>query len=777
MRDSRSRAIRRMAFASMGLIVLSLAAPVPALAAPSPSPGPSASSSPGSDGSDASKPQAIDFAVVVDESGSISPPALADEKDAASLLTQSELSPESRAMVIGFGSSNQAGQTPVDEVCSLVALDTAGRQRLSSCVNGLRSRTPADGDDTDIPAAIQQAVSRLTAIPGPAHPRVIFVLTDGKLDVHNSPQYGQPADRNTNAADLLRTSVLPAAVQGGVQIWPLGFGDQIDSSELNEIAAGGFQSRCADLPSARPQATTVANSGDVTVALQRAFAAARCARFQSGTQGVPPTDLYVDIPPIATDGSITVTKRDPRVKVTYFDPSGDQVPTTGTFDGSVFDVSGQDGPVEALRIINPLPGRWRINLATPAGSSGQVASTSALWQGVLHSSITLNPPQPTPGERAVVEVRLQTRRGLVISNPADLAEVRVSVRLSSSGLTPLDVPLADDGRAPDARSGDGVFTGYLTMPAAAHGAVSIVGNAVAEGITGDQRPIEAILLDTPSPVIATPTIAATSVYPGGSATGGVVVQNNDDKTHTLALTLADLDPKSQIQVTPTSFDVPAGARHTVSFTLAFGTGSPLGMSPGRLIVTDRTAGGRQLGSTFIQVLVMEQPSWPRRHWLLLTAAGALLAGAAAALVVHRRAVRSRRDPHKLTVHLHHQGREVATWPVSHPQPNGFGFSVTGEGSRSTVRAAVSGARYVLFRSGAAARVRTPSGADIELQLANPIGIGPDLELSVTDTRRGGSRPPRQSPRQRPTNRRPADTSTPITTPVSTAGCATDHPDM
>ena len=44
------------------------------------------------------------------------------------------------------------------------------------------------------------------------------------------------------------------------------------------------------------------------------FADARCARVEKGTKGRPPADLHVTIPPIATDGSITVTKRDPAVR-------------------------------------------------------------------------------------------------------------------------------------------------------------------------------------------------------------------------------------------------------------------------------------------------------------------------------------------------------------------------------------------------------------------------------------------------------------------------------
>ncbi|MFV2118290.1 vWA domain-containing protein [Streptomyces sp. Act-28] len=398
----------------------------------------------------------VDFAIVVDQSDSLSDEDLAREVEAAALLVQGEISERSRATVIGFGSSEKPGQSPVREVCPLTVADSAGRQRLSDCVQRLAHRDPARvGPGTDFPAAIRQAVGRLTEKDVPTTPKVVFLLTDGRLDVGDSPEYG--ADRRSREANGVKrlADELDRARREEVQIWPLGFGADIDRATLTDMAEGGYRGGCADLPSAMPRMRVVADSTGIDKAFQETFAAARCAGVTPGDSKRPPADLYVTIPPIATDGSITVSKHDPKVTVTYYDPRGRKVPLNGGFDGSTFELSGQDGPVEALRVNNPLPGRWRARVEAPEGHRSREVVVRAIWQGRLRSSAVLDPASPRPGEKAVVEVRMQTRRGVYVTDPAQLAGVKVTGQLAGDGFQPVAFTLADDGRAPDrpARAG------------------------------------------------------------------------------------------------------------------------------------------------------------------------------------------------------------------------------------------------------------------------------------------------------------------------------------
>ncbi|MCP9986013.1 VWA domain-containing protein [Streptomyces sudanensis] len=191
--------------------------------------------------------------MVVDQSDSLSDEDLAREVEAAALLVQGEISERSRAAVIGFGSSEKPGQSPVREVCPLTVADSAGRQLLSDCVQRLARRDPARvGPGTDFPAAVRQAVTRLTEKGAPATPKVVFLLTDGRLDVDDSPEYGaDPAARRANGAKRLADE-LARARRERVQIWPLGFGTAIDRATLTGMAEGGYRGGCADLPSATP---------------------------------------------------------------------------------------------------------------------------------------------------------------------------------------------------------------------------------------------------------------------------------------------------------------------------------------------------------------------------------------------------------------------------------------------------------------------------------------------------------------------------------------------
>lgn len=411
-------------------------------------------------------PDPIDFAVVVDQSKSLADKDLIREVEAAALLSQGEISERSRAAVIGFGSSEKAGQSPVREVCGLTVADAAGRQRLSDCVQQLSHRDPKHtGPGTDFPAAVRQAVDRLSEGTDTAVPKVVFLLTDGKLDVSDSPEYGtDAASRQANGAKRL-TEELARARSESVQIWPLGFGSEIDKAALTAMAEGGYRNGCADLPGATPGCAWWTARRRSTRRSRRpsqrpAAPRSRKERSESPGQsdGDDPADRHrrLDHRQQARPQGVGHVLRSERPKGAH----------PGEFDGSSFETSGQDGPVEALRVKNPLPGRWRVHVEAPEGHRDREVAVRAIWQGRLRSAVTLDPASPRAGERAVVEVRMQTRRGVVVTDPSQLAGVKVSARLSGTGFAPVTVSLADDGREPDRQAQDVRFTGTLTVAVA-----------------------------------------------------------------------------------------------------------------------------------------------------------------------------------------------------------------------------------------------------------------------------------------------------------------------
>lgn len=133
--------------------------------------------------------------IIADESGSLDQQAVANERNAAALLALSDLSPRSQFAVDGFGSSNGPGQTAVVTYCGFITVSGhTARERLADCAQKIHARTLKEGNDTDHAAALRAAVSQLKHTP-PTQTPVIFLMTDGVLDVSHSPQYGKRASQ------------------------------------------------------------------------------------------------------------------------------------------------------------------------------------------------------------------------------------------------------------------------------------------------------------------------------------------------------------------------------------------------------------------------------------------------------------------------------------------------------------------------------------------------------------------------------------------------------
>jgi hypothetical protein len=598
--------------------------------------------------------------VVVDESGSLDEPAVANERRAAALLALGELAPESQFAVIGFGSSNGPGQNAISSYCGFITLrDRVARERVAACANKVRRRTRGEGDDTDHAAALAQAVSQLANTPASMIP-VIFLMTDGVLDVSQSPQYGKTAgERNAQALRDIRQQILPAAKRSRIQIWPLGFG-AIDSSSLALFARGGAgsNSRCAGTRGAKPSAVVVGNSTEVVFGLLQTLGRARCAQVEPPTsarlESGKTVTLKIRIPVIATDGAITVTKVDPSFRVSYFDPKGNQAPARGTLGGQTFELAGTSNTVEALRIRDPIPGTWKVEVTDPAGRPGQTITATAIWQGALQGAISIVPGAPVPLRPAVLRVSLRTRHGLIRDETA-LAGVRATASVAGNFGT-LRVPLRDDGSPPDDRPHDGVFAGRLTLPKGAKGNVTAIGRIAGAGLASDERPY---YFRVGGPLIPEVVIALTAddaVEPGASIAGEVDITNNGPPQRG-SVQLVEVTNDAQVTVSPSSVVMATG--HTVTpFRVTFASTTPKRPTTFTVRVTD--ARGASLATAPTSVAVTTPPGLLARYWWLAPVAFALV-GAAVAGARWRRKQRQRAAQVRgLIAALIHRGEEVST---------------------------------------------------------------------------------------------------------------------
>ncbi|MER6035272.1 VWA domain-containing protein [Streptomyces sp. NPDC001835] len=600
---------------------------------------------------------AVNYAVAVDESASLAAADMAAEKAAAARIALGDVSSQSHVTVFGFAAAESEGQRAVDPVCPRTALDAAGRDTVGACVTKLRGREKSQGTGTDFPSAIRQGVHDLTDGTDPSQPRVLFLLTDGYMDVSDSPKYGDPAHRD-DEGDRQLGLALKEARDEHVQVWPLGFGDQPRMDELKRMAAGGYQKGCVDLPSATPAPRKVEPAA-IGTTLEDIFAAAHCLRHERGPDPKrPPSTQEIAISPLATVGSIVVDKGDPAVEITYYDPSGNKVPTHGKYHKSSFELAGGNGVVEALKIVDPLPGPWKVKAEAPEGHRSLPVSVSVLWQGELRGAITMDPPSPQAGDEVEVTMRLQTREGYQIKDPRDYAGLRVRSALTGDGFDPLKLDLTDDGRAGDPTASDGSFTGSVRVPKGADGALKVSATLTAAGLSADTRSETGEIAPGQLPVTTALDLPAADVHPGARISGTLAVHNTSGAAHTLRLAVTDLQP-GLLSVSPARITLRPGEsgirKVTVEVAPAAVFGDRLGHGglklAGTVTAADTTDHGRTLVRSPISVRVTPEPTVVDRYkWYFLSAAALLvvLALVAAAWVRQRR---RGQDPYGLVLRL------------------------------------------------------------------------------------------------------------------------------
>ncbi|WP_322761648.1 VWA domain-containing protein [Frankia sp. Cr2] len=727
---------------AVGIVLAGTVVPARGQALPSALPSTAASNAAGND----LATQPVRVVVLVDESGSLSDQDVVNERNAASVIAVADVSPQSQVAVLGFGSSEgRVGQSAVNPVCPLTTVNQLGdQQELLRCIGTLHRRTAEEGNNTDHVAALAQALDILAAPDALNRPKMIFLLTDGRLDVSGSPQYGP--DVTTRNAEGQRQLVekINEARDGKVQIWPIGFGN-VDMASLDGYATGGFQGTCNRSVDARPRTNIYTSSSDVGKALLQAFASARCAgvsAFDQGTlAGGESVDLAVDIPPISTDGSIVVLKGSDKVRVTYFDPRGVEVPRQSqNFDGSVLQATTENAAAESLHIRDPRPGTWKVRLTAPAGVPTSTVAASAIWQGRIRSSIAVTPPAPQPGQTVDVRVRLQTRADAV-TDPAELRKLTVHAEASGDGMPLQSVPVADDGKGPDRRANDGEFAGQVTVPTNATGDLTFVGRIDGIGVVGDERPFTTRITKGPPPVTADISVDGGRVAPGDTLGGTVIINTADGRPRTLGLRLIDLDPGTLAELSPARIQTNGSGRSQEALTIQFRAGTKLGPASGELDVYDVADPATVVATGFFTVNVAyPSPLLQRLWWLWILLLVAVLT-AVARLRGRRRAFLARRDVRDLTMVLHRNDAEIYKLRAPPTPSTRFSFAIRDPRSRSARLDLADGRESAHeARRGDSGEliVRTPGGATITLLRGRPTPIADGLALGFLDARIAGT---------------------------------------
>lgn len=730
-------------------VVLLLLCPAPGAAAlPAPE---SWSSSPG-DESDADRP--VDVVFIVDESGSLSEADVEAERQAVSEMAQKIHDPEnlgSRVSVIGFGSYHEDGVTldPARQICRPKHVHDPGTaQALSECVRDLKRRTKEEGNDTDHAEALKVALEILEGAEDNAM-KIVFMLTDGELDVRNNSQYGDSEDERQAEGEAQLDRRLDEALADKVQIWPLGFGAEgqevsatIDEQRLEEMAARGYQASCETAEVPQPEANVVDSSVDVREVATRAMATATCAVLEDPVEGdLPPAavlELDVLIQPIATEGTISVIKNDPRIRVDYIDPRGDEVDLTGDeHDGSAFIHSGANGPVETLHLTYPRAGEWTVRFTSYADAEQESVSATVQWKGKIRAVFEHRGPLE-PDSETTVYLTLRIRDGDHIADPEVLADLDFALSVSGLGLDG-QIPLRDDGQGPDRGAGDGEFAGVIPAPGQ-EGTLTVVGTVRGPGVAAAVRTVELPIGAGSAPLSAeiSPDQRPTEIWARMEGGGTVTVTNNGDAPEEVTLELLTPDGVSATLDPATATAAPDGDT-AVDYTYTIDQADP-DLRGGTLQLVVRDGDGEVLASAEpLQVGVRAQPGPIERFlwvWVLLLA----LVTVAVLYVAYRNAeARRRADVRGLVVRLMRDGQPVSQeLRAPSRRADEFAFAVRqGEGTSTLVHAdATSSGRYVVRRE-PPHRVRLLDSAGNEESVAlgsvsEPLVEG--LSLQVRDER-------------------------------------------
>jgi len=670
---------------------------------------------------------ALQVVVLVDESGSLSDTDVVKEKEAARTIAFSVLAPESQVSVIGFGSADGPGQSPVDVVCKPTVLDDQqSRDALGKCVEALHRRAGDEGNDTDHAAALQQALS-IARSDGPDR-KVVFLLTDGKLDVSNSPAYGDtPQRRNTAAAGDVRQT-LTALSKEKAQVWPLGFG-AVDRSALSGFAAG---LSCTEAAS-NPQARVVSSSNQLTAAVADAFSSASCVKYGKQDVGHLPggggsTELHIDIPAIASDASILVYKRDPRVQVEYTAPGGAQpAPQAG---GSHFEQAGQNTSTESLKITDPVPGRWTIRLSSANGAASDVAA-NVVYQAAVKAALTVSPPTPAAGQQVEVDMQVWAR-GQAITDPAALRGLSFVTTLTGAGVgSPRQVKLAD----PD---GDGTYTGQLAVPSSASGALSFAGQVTGVGIGGDTRTYPTKVQSAAAAVQGQILfdVNRAGVHPGDVVPGTVAVTNDSGQPVGLRLLVTDPSAGYTLTFEPATVTAAPG-RSTTEFDLRVDTRKP-GVASARLQLVLDSDPSTVAAERLFSADVTPPPTRVQKYWWIWAPALVLLLAAAAFLLLRWRRRVAAAQVRGLVAQLTAEGAVASELQPREPRSKVFRFAINEEFSGWQLQPGVPGEPnlYEVRRAGNGLELTGPHGTKpIQPGVPHPVRQG--LSIVIQDDRGAG----------------------------------------
>jgi subtilisin-like proprotein convertase family protein len=360
--------------------------------------------------------------IVIDHSGSMGVEnKLANALTAARLLVDQAILGQSRIGVTQFDSTAQ----------SVFPLTLVTTEAIRSQIKAAIAAIPLAGG-TEIGGAATFALNKVLAANIPAgENKIVFLLTDGQ----------------SNPTSAL--AVIPAYVAAHIPLFTFGFGADVDSALLSQMASGTggrfFQSP-----------TTLA---EIVAAFQAANAVASSSpSLGAGTlspTASAPANVAVALDAAVNRLQVSVTYTGatlPAAAIQLAQPNGQQVAAIST-------TTAAGSTLLFFDVVQPVSGTWQLVANSAAAGRNISYAMSGIQNGVgydVNTGLRNSGPSVTKPGPVVIESRLTHRQ------PVTGATVTSALTFGS---TVISLALADNGVAPDLVAGDGVYTTVFTPTA------------------------------------------------------------------------------------------------------------------------------------------------------------------------------------------------------------------------------------------------------------------------------------------------------------------------
>jgi len=332
MNYSLEKCVRRIAFATLAMLLLCAGAPTSAATAP-PAGG-------------------ADIVLAIDTSGSMKQTDPQRLRIQAAKMFVSLLGKEDRVAVVGFSGN----AVPLSKLAPLT--DRASSQVVLDAIDKLG----ADGKYTNLFEAIAQSHLLINQATKPGNSRQIVLMTDGNMDVGN-------AEQNTRLTERTLEELAPALTRDGIRLYSIAFTEHSNLPLLRLMAQdtqGHF--------------TLLKDASGTHQVFESIFERAK-----------KPDQLPLNEDSFIVDGSIheltvVASKYRPDSHIALQTPSGKEIIST-TNSPSVRWFSGKQ--FELITVTNPEPGFWELKFSE-GGNKAYIVTDLKLHIEASHTEIEPN---------------------------------------------------------------------------------------------------------------------------------------------------------------------------------------------------------------------------------------------------------------------------------------------------------------------------------------------------------------------------------------------------